>query len=397
VRENPNKEQQLEGETVKLPPIILGTYGTDPKKRTVCAYGHFDVQPALLSDGWDTEPFKLIEKNGKLYGRGSTDDKGPVLGWLWVVDAYQKMNLDLPVNLKFVLEGMEESGSDGLDELVVAEAGKFLKDVDYIVISDSYWLGTTKPCVTYGLRGVSYFKVTIHGPAADLHSGVFGGTLNEPMIDGAHLMSKLVAPDGTILIKGIMDDVAPLTEAEKETYKSLDFSLEEYQKAIGSQTTVHPDVTKTLMHRWRYPSLSFHGIEGAFYSAGAKTVIPATIALKFSLRLVPNQEPTKIYEQVKDFVESEFKKLGSKNTITVEQTHSPGKAWLGDVTDVNFTAARQACERVYGVKPDLIREGGSIPVTLTFAEQTGKSVVLLPMGSGDDGAHSINEKIDRRK
>jgi len=137
------------------------------------------VQPAAKSDGWNTEPFVLShdKSTGRLYGRGSTDDKGPVLGWLNVIEAHQKTNTEFPVNLKMCFEGMEESGSDGLDELIIKESETFLKDVDAVCISDNYWLGTTKPCLTYGLRGLSYFKVSISGPAQDLHSGVFGGTV----------------------------------------------------------------------------------------------------------------------------------------------------------------------------------------------------------------------------
>lgn len=157
--------------------MLLGTLGNDPNKKTVLVYGHLDVQPALITDGWDTDPFVLTEKDGKLYGRGATDDKAPVLGWIHALQAYKGINSEIPVNLKFVFEGMEESGSEGLDDLIFSLKDTFLKGVDYCVISDNYWLGKTKPCLTYGLRGVCYFFIEVECAKKDLHSGVFGGTV----------------------------------------------------------------------------------------------------------------------------------------------------------------------------------------------------------------------------
>lgn len=159
-------------------------------------------------------------------------------------------------------EGMEESGSEGLDELIYQEADKFFKGVDCVCISDNYWLGTTKPCLTYGLRGVSYFHLQIQGPGRDLHSGVFGGQVHEPMTDLVHVMSKLVTPAGKILIPGVNEQVAPVTEQEAEIYKALDFSMSDIYNAIDAKNTIHTVEKDSLMARWRYPSLSLHGIEG---------------------------------------------------------------------------------------------------------------------------------------
>ncbi|KAJ3268706.1 hypothetical protein HDV01_002359 [Terramyces sp. JEL0728] len=388
-------KQTLEGQVIDLPPVVLATYGTDPKKKTVLVYGHYDVQPAFESDGWTSDPFILREdEQGRLNGRGSSDDKGPVISWLHVIELHQKLGLEFPVNLKMCFEGMEESGSEGLDELIHAEADKYFKDVDCVCISDNYWLGTTKPCLTYGLRGVSYFHLAISGPGRDLHSGVFGGTVHEPMIDLAHLFSKLVSPDGKILIPGLMDSVAPVTEQEHEIYKSLDFDMKDIYNAIAAENTISTVEKDALMARWRFPSLSLHGVEGAFYSSGEKTVIPAKVVGKFSIRTVPNQKPEEITRLVSEYVQSEFAKLKSKNKITIQCKHA-GKWWVADVNNWNFAAASKATEKVHGVKPDLTREGGSIPVTLTFQEALKKSVLLLPMGRGDDGAHSINEKLDK--
>ncbi|KAJ1555051.1 hypothetical protein HK096_009828 [Nowakowskiella sp. JEL0078] len=178
-------------------------------------------------------------------------------------------------------------------------------------------------------------------------------------------------------------------------YKTLDFNMNDLFSAIDSKTSIFNNETETLMARWRFPSLSLHGIEGAFYAPGAKTVIPAKVVGKFSIRTVPDQEPDQITELVKSFIQSEFSKLGSKNKISVECGHA-GKSWVSDVEHWNFRAAAKAVEIVFGEKPDMTREGGSIPVTLTFQDALKKNVLLLPMGKSDDGAHSINEKLDRK-
>ena len=374
-------KQTLEGKEIELPPIVLGTLGTDPNKKTVLVYGHYDVQPAdKEADGWSTDPFKLtIAEDGRLIGRGASDDKGPVLGWLLSIQAHQALKIELPVNLRFCFEGMEESGSEGLDELIIAEAGKYFKTVDYVCISDNYWLGKKKPCLTYGLRGVSYFALEVDGPGADLHSGVFGGTIHEPMVDLIHLFSKLVSPKGEILVPGILDAVRKVTEEENQIYEKIDFSLADFKGSLGNKdVTYSDDKKKILMGKWRHPSLSLHGIEGAFFSSGAKTVIPAKVKGKFSIRTVPDQEPKVITELVKKYIHDEFAKLGSKNKIKVE-CHHAGKSWLADINNDNFRAGTRAVEKVFKVTPDYTREGGSIPVTLTFQEALKKDVLLLPM------------------
>ncbi|KAK6628534.1 Metallopeptidase M20 [Polyplax serrata] len=383
-----------DGTTIPLPPVLLGTLGEDPSKKTVLIYGHLDVQPAFKSDGWDTEPFDLVEKDGKLFGRGATDDKGPVVGWIHALQAYKQCNMDIPVNLKFIFEGMEESGSEGLDDLVFSLKKTFLNNVDYVVISDNYWLGTKKPCLTYGLRGLCYFFVEIECATKDLHSGVFGGCVYEGMPDLVYLLNTLVNKEGEILVDGIMNDVPAVTDNEKAIYHQIEFDVEDFKKDVGCTMLRHKQDKKTLlMHRWRNPSLSIHGIEGAFSGVGAKTVIPAKVVGKFSIRIVPNQTPEKVEKLVVDYLEKKWKERGSSNKMKAYMFHG-GRAWLSDPNHGNYKAAEKAVEYIYNVKPDLTREGGSIPVTLTFEEATGKNVLLLPMGAGDDGAHSQNEKID---
>ncbi|KAL3210588.1 hypothetical protein MRX96_037057 [Rhipicephalus microplus] len=350
-------EQTLaDGTKLRLPPVMLGHLGSDPAKKTLLVYGHLDVQPALVEDGWDSDPFVLTEKNGKLYGRGASDDKGPVLGWLHAIRAYKAAGVDIPVNLKFVFEGMEESGSIGLDKLLYSlKDTDFFKKVDYVCISDNYWLGKDKPCLTYGLRGLCYFAVEIECACKDLHSGVFGGSVYEAMADLTHLMSQLADRTGKILIPGIMDDVAPLTDKERKLYKSIDFDMEGYRKDIGASGLLHATKEDILMHRWRYPSLSLHGVEGAFYGAGEKTVIPRKVVGKFSIRIVPNQEPAKV-------------EALCGGTLCSVHMASGGRWWISDPFSPNFEAGKAATKHVYGVEPDMTREGGSIPVTLTLQE-----------------------------
>ena len=269
-----------------------------------------------------------------------------------------------------------------------------MEGVDYVCISDNYWLGKKKPCITYGLRGICYFFVEVECSTKDLHSGVFGGTVHEAMTDVIAILGTLVDVNGRILIPGINDTVAPVTEDERSSYDPIDFDLEEYRKDIGVNKLIHDNKPDVLMHRWRFPSLSIHGIEGAFYGAGAKTVIPRKVIGKFSIRLVPDQLPEEVEKKVRDHINNVVRKRGSPNKVTVSMGHG-GKPWVSNINDPNYVAGRKAMKTVFGVEPDLTREGGSIPVTLTFQEATGKNVMLLPIGASDDGAHSQNEKIDK--
>lgn len=385
-----------DGTTLPLPKAILANLGNDPNKKTVCVYGHLDVQPALLSDGWDSEPFVLTEKDGKLFGRGSSDDKGPVICWIHAIEGFQALGIPLPVNVKFVLEGMEESGSEGLDDLLMARKDDFLKGTDYVCISDNYWLGKEKPCITYGLRGLCYFGVEVQCATKDLHSGVYGGAVHEGMSDLIYLLNTLVDKDGRILVDGIYNDVAPIRDNEHETYEKISFDVEEYRNDIGCNKLAHKeDKKQLLMHRWRYPSLSIHGIEGAFYEPGQKTVIPRKVIGKFSIRIVPNQTITEVERLVLAHLNAKWAERGSPNSFKCYLAHG-GLPWGEDPNHPHYEAAKRATKHVYKVDPDMTCEGGSIPVTLTLQQATGKNVLLLPVGAADDGAHSQNEKLDIR-
>ncbi|XP_069813958.1 beta-Ala-His dipeptidase isoform X2 [Dendropsophus ebraccatus] len=380
------------GQRIQFPPAILAELGNDTNKATVCFYGHVDVQPAKKEDGWKTDPYTMTEVNGNLYGRGATDNKGPVLAWIHAIDTFIALKKDIPVNLKFIIEGVEETGSPGLEELLKGHE-QFFSDVDYVVISDNVWL-SRKPALTYGTRGNAYFFVEVESGKKDLHSGTFGGIIHESMRDMVNLLASLVDTSGHILIPGIYDDVAPLTEEEHKLYENIDFDMEEHKNNTEVNTFLYKSKEEILQHMWRYPSLSIHGIEGAFAGIGTKTVIPSKVIGKFSIRQVPNMQIPKVEMLVKKHLEDVFAKLNSPNKLTVS-LEIGAKPWMANVNDPQYEAAKIAIRKVFGVTPDMIRDGSTIPLARTFQDLTKKKVMMLPIGGADDGEHSQNEKISR--
>ncbi|PIO77571.1 peptidase, M20/M25/M40 family [Teladorsagia circumcincta] len=295
--------------------------------------------------------------------------KGPVIAWIHAISVLQKKGVDIPVNLKFVFECMEESGSEGLEQALRNHKDDFLKNVDMTCISDNYWLGKNKPCLTYGLSP-------------------------EAMNDLVWIMSQLTDVDGKIKIPGIYDLVAPLTDEEKKCYDTIDFCMDTFQNDVAACGLLKNSKHEILMNRWRYPSLSLHGIEGAFSSSGAKTVIPSKVVGKFSIRIVPNMTPEAVDKLVVTHLNDLWSKRHSPNHFNAFPHHS-GMPWVTDWKHENFAAGSRAIKKVFGVEPDYTREGGSIPITLVFQELTGNNVMLLPIGACDDMAHSQNEKLDR--
>lgn len=388
-----------DGTELPLPPVIFAHLEVDPGKPTLLVYGHLDVQPAKKEDGWNTDPWVLTEVDGALFGRGSTDDKGPMLCWLWALKAMKELGQDIPVNIKMCLEGMEESSSVGLDACIDREIAKgdksFFAGVDAVCISDNYWLGTRKPCITYGLRGIVKFHLKVKCGTKDLHSGVHGGVVHEAVFDCMKLMSSLLNDDGSIAVAGMQDEVDPMTDAERATFPDLDFDVDTYRGEIGVAGALnYKSKQDVLTHRWRYPSLSLHGMEGAYSEPGFKTVIPREVIGKFSVRIVPSMTPEHVEKVVQAHIEAQVAKIGTPNTVELIRTGGAA-AWVADFDHPNFVAGRRATKMVHGIDPDLTREGGSIPITLKFEEATGKNVLLLPVGRSDDMAHSQNEKLDR--
>ena len=384
-----------DGTQAKLPPVIMGQLGNCLDKKTLLVYGHVDVQPAKKSDGWNSDPFVMRRENKRIYGRGVSDDKGPILAWIHAIEAYQKLSLDLPVNVKFCLEGMEESDSQGFDDFLMSrKETDFMKQVDYVCITDNSWLGKNKPCLTYGLRGIAYFSVKVECSNKDLHSGTFGGVVHDAMSDLVYMMNTLVDKDGKILVDGIYDSVLPVTEEEKVNYAALDFEMQQFQEDLEIKHLYHDcEKVKTLIGMWNNPSLSLHGIEGAWSENGTKTVIPGKVIGKFSIRLVANQTPYVVEKNVKEYLSKKWEERGSKNLMSVELMEAPGRPWITDPNSKNFEAGKSAFKMVYGVEPDLTREGGSIPVTLTLQDATQKDVMLLAFSNCDEAAHSTNENL----
>ncbi|KAL9870721.1 beta-Ala-His dipeptidase isoform 2-T9 [Geothlypis trichas] len=336
---NLGSHQLPDGQVLPLPPVLFGELGKDPQNPTVCFYGHVDVQPAKKEDGWDTDPYTLTEVDGNLYGRGATDNKGPVLAWINAVETFRALKLAMPVNFKFVIEGMEEAGSLGLEKLLEEENQSFFSDVDYIVISDNLWLSNKKPALTYGSRGNACFFVEVECGSKDLHSGTFGGIIHEPLLDLIALLDSLVDSTGHILIPGIYDSVAALTEEERNLYESIEFDLEEHRNNCGVKKFLYG--TKVVEH-----------LEGV------------------------------------------FSKRNSPNKLKVSMPLGV-KPWLADFNDLLYEAARRAIKTVFGEDPDFIRDGSTIPVARMFQTVTQKSVMMLPIGAADAGEHSQNEKISR--
>ncbi|XP_022518134.1 cytosolic non-specific dipeptidase [Astyanax mexicanus] len=386
--------QQLpDGSSLALPKVVVAQFGSDTNKATVCVYGHVDVQPAKKEDGWATEPYNLTDINGNLYGRGASDNKAPVLAWIHAVEAYKALNLDLPVNVKFIIEGMEETGSNGLDAMIESKKDSFFSDVDYIIISDCGWL-SKRPALTYGTRGNCYFFAEVEGPKQDLHSGVYGGTVIEPMTDLIGILDTMISPSGTILIPGIREAVAPFSDEEWKMYQDIEFDVESYRTKMGVEQLMYSNKVELLAHRWRHPTVSIHGIEGAFSAPGSKTVIPAKVIGKFSIRQVPDMDPAVVEKQVSDHLHAVFAKRKSPNKLKVTMIIG-AKPWLADLKHPLYHAGKAAVKKVFDMEPDLIREGGTIPIARTFQDVTGKSIIMLPIGGFDDGLHSQNEKMSR--
>lgn len=381
------------GKEIKFPPILLGTLGNDPKKRTVCIYGHLDVQPALKEDGWSTDPFELVECDGKLYGRGSADDKGPVLACIHAIEAFQALHVDLPVNVKFFFEAMEECGSLGLNALVISERDLFFKDVDYICICDGSWLGTTTPCIVYGLRGCCFFRLTVECASQDLHSGVNGGMLHEAMADVIYLLNSLTDKDGKILVTDFYKNIPPVTPEERNIYSNIDFDVEEYGKSVDAAKLFYKHKADLLLNCWRYPTLSIHGIEGAHGEYGMKCVIPGEVTAKFSIRIVENQTPDEVEKLIINYLTKKWEERGCSTKMKVSMI-TAAFPWSENPHHPHYSAAQRATRYAYQKDGDLIRAGGTVPVITTLKQITGKNIINLALSAADDNTHAQNEKID---
>lgn len=369
-------------------PLVYGNWLHSPGKPTVLFYGHYDVQPVDPLNLWTSPPFEATIRGENLYARGSADDKGQVFIHFKAIEAYMKQVGSLPVNIKLLIEGEEEVGSENLDGFV-KEHKEMLK-ADLVVISDSGMYAKGVPSICYSLRGLSYMEVEVTGPNRDLHSGSFGGSVHNPVQALCELIASLHDKNGKVTVKGFYDGVRSLTKAERVSFKKLPFSDKKYAKELGVKQLYGEKGFTTLERVWARPTLECNGIWGGYTGEGAKTVLPAKAFAKISMRLVPDQTSG----EVAKLFEKHFRKIAPKTIdVKVRMLHG-GEAAITPIDSPGVRAAVSALEKGFGKKPLYQREGGSIPIVVQFKNILGLDTVLLGFGLPDENAHSPDEFIN---
>jgi acetylornithine deacetylase/succinyl-diaminopimelate desuccinylase-like protein len=369
-------------------PLVYSNWLHSPGKPTVLFYGHYDVQPVDPLNLWTSPPFEATIRGENLYARGSSDDKGQVFIHFKAIEAYMKQVGSLPVNIKLLIEGEEEVGSENLDRFVT-EHKEMLK-ADLVVISDSGMYAKGVPSICYSLRGLSYMEVELTGPNRDLHSGSFGGSVHNPVQALCELIASLHDKNGKVTVKGFYDGVRPLTKAERVSFKKLPFSDKKYAKELGVKQLYGEKGFTTLERVWARPTLECNGIWGGYTGEGAKTVLPAKAFAKISMRLVPDQTSA----EVAKLFEKHIRKIAPKTVdVKVRMLHG-GEAAITPIDSPGVKAAVVALEKGFGKKPLYQREGGSIPIVVQFKKILGLDTVLLGFGLPDENAHSPDEFIN---
>jgi acetylornithine deacetylase/succinyl-diaminopimelate desuccinylase-like protein len=368
-------------------PLVYAESPPVPGKPTVLVYGHYDVQPVEPLNEWISPPFEPTKRSGNLYARGATDDKGQMLTHVFSTAAWLKTRGNLPVQLKFVIEGEEEVGSKGIYDYLATPAAKDKLKCDIIVISDCSQYGPGQPAITYGLRGIVFFELRVTGPKQDLHSGTFGGAVTNPINAICKLLASLVDEHGRVQVPGFYDHVVSLTDRERQQIATLPFTDEAFMKQVGVKALAGEEGFTTLERRWARPTFDIHGIWGG--QQVSKTAIPARAGAKFSYRLVPNQDPKKITAATRQFLAAH-----QPPGVDVELIESHGaKAVVVPLNSPYVAAAQKAIEHGFGKAPVFMREGGSIPIVTNFRERLGVDTLLLGWGLDDDNTHSPNEKF----
>ncbi len=369
-------------------PIVYGEYlDAGPDKPTVLIYGHYDVQPPEPLDLWETPPFVPTVRGEDVYARGASDDKGQAYTHVKAIEAWLKTEGRLPVNVKIIIEGEEEIGSPNLVP--------FLKDnkehlkCDMVLISDTSMFAKNVPSITYGLRGLAYMQVYVQGPNRDLHSGIYGGAVQNPLNALCEIVAGLKDKDGIIQIPGFYDDVLDLTPEEREASKKLPFNEANFRESIGITETFGEKGYTTIEQKAARPTLDVNGIWGGYQGEGAKTVLPSKAGAKISMRLVPNQEPKKIADLFTTYV----KELAPKGVTVEVEEHHGGHAAMTDLNFYGLRAGAQAFKDVYEKEPLFTREGGSIPIVADFKKVLGVDSILMGFGVNSDAIHAPNEKF----
>jgi acetylornithine deacetylase/succinyl-diaminopimelate desuccinylase-like protein len=369
-------------------PVVYGEWtGAGPDKPTVLVYGHYDVVPALMEDGWHTDPFAPVEKDGKIYARGATDDKGQLYIHVKALESYLKTAGHAPVNVKMLIEGEEEVSSPNLVPFLKEHLELLRADV--CVISDSSMRSIDEPAILHSLRGMTYAEIEVHGPSDDLHSGLWGGAVHNPALALVEILGKLYNPDNTIAIPGFYDDVVPLTAEEREMIAKTDLTEAQYKQSTGVPA-IWGDASYNIRERISArPTLDINGLWSGWSGPGPKTIVPARAGCKISSRLVGNQDAHKIFDLLKSYVESI-----TPPTVTVDvRLLTTGKAALFPFDIPEMQAAARAYEKGWGAKPIFTRGGGSIPVVAEIADLMDIPVVMMGYGLDDDGLHSPNERF----
>jgi len=365
-------------------PIVYGEKIIDTKLPTVLVYGHYDVQPADPIELWHSGPFEPVIKDGKIYARGACDDKGQMYMHVKAFELMMQTN-SLPCNVKFMIEGEEEIGSDNLAEFVKQNKAKLKADV--ILISDTGIIANDIPSITVGLRGLSYIEVEVTGPNRDLHSGLYGGAVANPINILCEMIAKMKDDKNHISIPGFYDDVEILSAEERAEMAKAPFSLDEYKKALDLSDIHGEDGYTTNERNSIRPTLDVNGIWGGYTGEGAKTVIASKAYAKISMRLVPHQNSSKITELFKNYFES----IAPKSVKVKVKPHHGGEPVVTPSTSVAYKAASNAMEATFGKKPIPVRSGGSIPIVAMFKSELGLDSVLMGFGLDSDAIHSPNE------
>lgn len=365
-------------------PILYGEKIIDPKLPTILVYGHYDVQPAVPLELWTTPPFEPTIRNERIYARGACDDKGQMYMHFKAFEAMMKTN-SLPCNVKFMIEGEEEVGSPNLGPFCIANKSKLKADV--CLISDTSMIANDIPSIDVGLRGLTYVEVEVTGPNRDLHSGVYGGAVANPINILAKMIASMHDENNHITIPGFYDDVNELSDAERAEMAKAPFNLEEYKKDLGI-AEIHGEKGYSTNERTGIrPTLDCNGIWGGYTGEGSKTVLPSKAFAKISMRLVPNQNSHKITELFTNY----FKSVAPPSVKVEVRPHHGGEPVLTPTDSMEFLAASQAMEKTFGKKPIPTRGGGSIPIVALFEKELGVKSVLMGFGLDIDALHSPDE------
>lgn len=372
-------------------PLVYAESAKIPNAPTVMIYGHYDVQPAEpFSEWFSKNPFEPLIRDDKVYCRGANDDKGQWSAHLCGLQTYLALHGSFPIQIKFILEGEEEVGSDSLSEFLNYEENRKLLACDALVVSDTSAAGPRIPAITYGLRGVMGFELKLTGPNRDLHSGIYGGSVYNPAIALSKMIGSIINENGKIQIPHFYDDVEELSDLEREAFARNPFDPDDNKSQIGIDAEFGEPEYTTLERRGARPAFDVNGLTSGYQGEGGKTIIPSWASAKFTFRTVPNQDPEKIRANVQSYLESIL-----PPGIKMSLTYSQGSGGMIAPLDGKFiVAASDVLERVFGRKPLFVRDGGSIPIVAKLRKELDAETVLVGFGLDDDGIHSPNEKFN---